>query len=109
MERLWRHVAALLAAGVGFYAGLAAAVAVLGLGSAGEAPLFMASLAGLGSGIAVGLFDGASRLTVRSVAGLAAGLVLGALVWLTDAALEVAVAGVALVSQGLAWWSAGDE
>ena len=108
MERLGRHIAALVAAGIGFYAGLAASVALLGLGGAGEAPLFMASLAGLGSGIAVGLFDGASRLAARSAVGLVAGLLVGAVVWLTDAALEVGVAGVVLISQGLAWWSVGD-
>ena len=109
MERLARHLAALVAAGLGFYAGLAAAVAILGLDGAAESPIFMASFAGLASGIAVGLFDERSKLLTRSGTGFGIGLVVGLLVWATDVELEWTVAGVALLSQWLAWWSTLDR
>lgn len=109
MERLARHVAALVAAGIGFYAGLAAAVAILGLDGAAESPIFMASFAGLASGIAVGLFDERSRLLTRIATGFGIGLVVGVLAWATDVELEWTVAGVAALSQWLAWWSAADQ
>lgn len=109
MKRFARHVAALLAAGIGFYAGLAAAVAILGLDGAAESPIFMASFAGLFAGIAVGLFDERARLLVRSATGLGIGLAVGALVWASDVELEWTVAGVALLSQWLAWWSTVDQ
>jgi hypothetical protein len=106
MERVGRHVAALLAAGVGYYAGLVLGVASLGLeGGAEVAPLLTSTISGLAVGLVLGLFDGRRHVGARTVVAGGAGLLIGLGCWLVEPELEWCVGALALVSQVLAWRS----
>ena len=106
MGRVGRHVAALVAVGVGFYVGLVVGVAGLGVaGGAGAAPLLTSVVAGLAAGVVLGLFDGRRHLAARSGLGLGLGLLLGVGCWLVEPELEWCVGALVLLSQFLAWRS----
>lgn len=110
MARIGRHVAALAAAVVGFYLGLIIGLESLGLEGGAEAfPLFTAAGSGAITGAALGLFDGRVRFAQRAAIGLVTGLALGAALWAVDPELEWHVAALALLSQGLAWWTTSDQ
>jgi hypothetical protein len=104
--RAGRHVAALVAAGVGYYAGLIIGVASLGLsGGAEVAPLLTATMSGLAVGLVLGLFDGRAHVGSRTGVGIGVGLLVGLGCWLVEPELEWCVGALALVSQLLAWRS----
>lgn len=107
MRRVGTHVAALIGALVGFYAGLAALLAAGGLESAGWAPLFMSAGAGLVSGAAVAIF-GESAGTCVWVIGPVGGLVLGAIFTANDPDLTVIAIVLAVFSQALAYLPSSD-
>lgn len=110
VARTGRHIAALASAVAGFYLGLIAGLESLGLEGGAEAfPLFTAAGAGAVTGAILGLFDGRARLTVRTAVGLATGLALGVALWAVDPGLEWHVAVLALMSQGLAWWTWSEQ
>ena len=106
MDRLARHAAALVAAVAGFYLGLIVGIFAFGLDAGAEAaPLLTTTSAGLVVGATLGVFDGRRRFGRRAVVGLAVGLLLGLVVGGLDPEREWLVAVIALLSQGLAWWS----
>lgn len=109
--RIGRHVVALVAAVVGFYLGLIIGLEFLGLEGGAEAfPLFTAAGSGAITGAALGLFDDRHRFALRTAIGLVTGLALGAALWSLDPELEWHLAALALMSQGLAWWTmSGDR
>lgn len=108
--RIGRHVAALAAAVIGFYLGLIMGLESLGLEGGAEAfPLFTAAGSGAITGAALGMFDNRARFLPRAVVGLVTGLALGAALWAVDPELEWHVAALALMSQGLAWWTTSDQ
>lgn len=104
--RFARHVAALLGAAVGYFAGLAAAIAALGLtAGAAAAPLSTLAVGGLGVGVVLGLHDGRRRLWSRVAWGTGPGLLLGLACWAAEPPLEWCVGALVLLSQALAWRS----
>ena len=113
IAQLGRHVAALVAAAVGFYAGLVAGIAAFGLtGGAEAAPVLTLTVGGLVLGVVLGLFDGRRRLGARTAWGLGRGLLLGLRCWAADPDLEWCVAALVVLSQALAWRSrssSGDD
>lgn len=102
MNRLRTHVAALIGALIGFYAGLVALLAVGGLESVGWAPGFMCAGSGLAAGAAVAITN-RDATTRPSVVGLIGGLALGALFTALDPDLMVVAISLAVASQILAW------
>lgn len=102
MRRFWTHVAALIGGLAGFYAGLAVLLAAGGLDSAGWAPLFMCTGAGLVAGTVVTVVSPTATRGVWMI-GSIGGLTLGAFLTAADPDLTVVAVLVALASQALAW------
>lgn len=102
MRRIWAHAAAFVGGFVGFYAGLITLIAAGGLDSAGWAPLFMCTGAGLLAGAAVAIV--AESATIRiAVIGAVGGLLLGAFFTALDPDLTIIAIVLALSSQVLAF------
>lgn len=101
MRRLWTHVAAFVGAFLGFYAGLIALIAAGGLDSAGWAPLFMSTGAGLLAGGAVAIVSKSASARIAAIGGVG-GLLLGAVFTALDPDLTIIAIVLALSSQALA-------
>lgn len=101
MRRLWTHVASLVGAFLGFYAGLITLIAAGGLDSAGWAPLFTSAGAGLLAGAAAAIVGEAATARIAGI-GLGGGVLLGAVLTALDPDLTVIAILLAVFSQALA-------